>query len=83
MYKEPKLSIDLIRALSTFDKLAQEILVIVAKLGHAATCDEIADSFRKEYSKNTSTEAIARRTRKMVKEGWLETPTRGLYVAVK
>lgn len=87
MYKEPKLSVALKHALRTFDKLAQEILVIVVglndKLGRAVTSDEIAERYRREFSKNITTEAIATRTYRMVKEGWLETPTQGLFVAVK
>ena len=87
MYKEPKLSSALEHALRTFDKLAQEILVIVVglndKLDRAVTSDEIAESYRREFSKNITTKTIATRTCRMVKEGWLETPTQGLFVAVK
>jgi len=70
-----------------FDALFQTIWPIIAGInkiwGRPALYDEIIKSFQTKHPNVAKAETIARRVREMVEQGWLETPLRGSFIAVK
>jgi len=70
-----------------FDALFIQIWPIIADInkiwGRPALYDEIIKSFQTKHPSVAKAETISRRVREMVAEGWLETPRRGSFIAVK
>ena len=70
-----------------FDSLFIQIWPIIADInkiwGRPALYDEIIASFQKKHPGVAKAETVSRRVREMVAEGWLETPRRGSFIAVK
>ncbi len=73
--------------LKKFDALFIQIWPIIADInkiwGRPAVYDEIIASFQKKHPGVAKAETVSRRVREMVAEGWLETPRRGSFIAVK
>ena len=70
-----------------FDALFIQIWPIIADInkiwGRPALYDEIIKAFQTKHPGVAKAETVSRRVREMVAEGWLETPRRGSFIAVK
>jgi regulator of replication initiation timing len=69
-----------------FDIIARQIWAVVADLNKTwqrpATYDEIVKAYQRQYPNVACGETICRRVRKMVEDGWMDTPIRGSFIVV-
>ncbi len=70
-----------------FDVIARQIWSVVANLSktwqRSVTYDEIVKAYQRQYPNVACGETICRRVRKLVEDGWMETPLRGSFIVVK
>ena len=69
-----------------FDVIGRQIWSVVANLNKIwskpATYDQIVKAYQSKYPNVACGETICRRVRKLVEDGWMETPLRGSFIVV-
>jgi len=70
-----------------FDIIGRQIWSVVANLTKTwkrpATYDEIIKAYQRQYPNVAKAETISRCVRRLVQDGWMETPIRGSFIVVK
>jgi len=70
-----------------FDVIGRQIWSVVANLSKTwqrpVTYDEIVKAYQRQHPNVAVGETICRRVRKLVEDGWMETPIRGSFIVVK
>jgi len=69
-----------------FDVIGRQVWAVVADLNKTwkkpVTYDMIVKAYQRQYPNVACGETICRRVRKMVEDGWMETPIRGSFIVV-
>ena len=69
-----------------FDVVGRQIWAVVANLSKTwqrpITYDEIVKAYQRQYPNIAKAETITRCVRRLVQDGWMETPIRGSFIVV-
>lgn len=70
-----------------FDIIGRQVWAVVADLNKTwqrpVTYDEIVKAYQRQHPNVACGETICRRVRKLVQDGWMETPIRGSFIVIK